>query len=65
MKFIGTCVKILQDFEYLKLDFDTNMENAFKSMQKKYVFKDEFKISIDEVKNILSKLLDILYKYDI
>ena len=34
-------------------------------MQKKYVFKDEFKISIDEVKNILSKLLDILYKYDI
>ena len=55
----------LQDFEYLKLDFDTNMENAFKSMQKKYVFKDEFKISIDEVKNILSKLLDILYKYDI
>ena len=46
----------IKDFTYFKLNFSNDLIQAFESMQNKYVLNDKYKVSIDEVKNILRKI---------
>lgn len=54
----------LKDYTYLNSEFDKKFEIEFKRMQRKYIYKDEYKISLKNVKKVLNKLLEILKKYD-
>ena len=46
----------IKDFTYFKLDFSNDLIKEFQNMQNKYVLNDKYKISIDEVKNILKDI---------
>lgn len=46
----------IEDFTYFKMNFSNDLIQAFESMQNKYVLNDKYKVSIDEVKEILNKL---------
>lgn len=46
----------IKDFTYFKLNFSNDLIQAFESIQSKYVLNDKYKVSIDEVKEILNKL---------
>ncbi len=46
----------IKDFTYFKLNFSNDLMQAFERMQNKYVLNDKYKVSIDEVKNILRKM---------
>ena len=46
----------IKDFNYFKLEFNNELERSFENMQNKYVLNDRYKVSIDEVKNILKRL---------
>ena len=46
----------IKDFNYFKLEFNNELERSFEKMQNKYVLNDRYKVSIDEVKNILKRL---------
>ena len=46
----------IKDFTYFKLDFNNDLIKEFQNMQNKYVLNDKYKISIDEVKNILKDI---------
>lgn len=49
--------KKIQDFNYMKLEFNDKLINAFNRMQRIYVLDDESIITIEEVKNALKVLL--------
>ena len=51
--------KLIKDFEYMKLEFDDELVNAFNKMQKIYVLDDEHIISIEDVKIVVNKLYEI------
>ena len=51
--------KNIIDFEYMKLDFNEDLVNAFHKMQKIYVLDDESILTIDEVKNTIQKIVDV------
>ncbi len=51
--------KEIKDFNYMKLDFDNELINAFNKMQKIYVLDDQSLITIEEVKNTIKILLEI------
>lgn len=53
----------IESFNYLKLNFNSEFIKAFKNMQSKYVLSEEYKISIDEVKNVLVKIQKQLRRY--
>lgn len=46
----------IKDFNYFKLDFNDVLIKEFENMQYKYVLNDKYKISIEEVKNILKQI---------
>ncbi len=46
----------IKDFNYFKLEFNNELERSFENMQNKYVLNDRYKVSIDEVKNILKRV---------
>ncbi len=46
----------IKDFTYFKLDFNNELIQAFVNMQNKYVLNDEYKVNMDEVKNILKEI---------
>ena len=46
----------LKDFNYFKLDFDDSLIKEFEKMQDKYVLKDKYKFSIDQVKKVLEEI---------
>ena len=46
----------IKDFTYFKLDFSNELIKEFQNMQNKYVLNDKYKITIDEVKNILKDI---------
>lgn len=52
--------KEIRDFKYLKLGFNDELFNAFNKMQRIYVMDDESMLTIDEVKNTIKILLEIL-----
>ncbi len=54
--------KNIIDFDYMKLDFNDDLINAFNKMQRIYVMDDESIITIDDVKNTIKILLDVFRK---
>lgn len=46
----------IKDFNYFKLDFNTELIREFQNMQNKHVLNDKYKVSIDDVKEILRKI---------
>ena len=46
----------IKDFTYFKLDFSNELIKEFQNMQNKYVLNDKYKITIDEVTNILTDI---------
>lgn len=46
----------IKDFSYFKLEFSDELIKEFENMQNKYVLNDKYKVSIDEVKNILKEI---------
>lgn len=52
----------IKDFSYFKLDFSDALIKEFENMQNKYVLNDKYKVSIDEVKNILKQIYNKVCK---
>lgn len=46
----------IKDFNYFKLEFSDELIKEFENMQNKYVLNDKYKVSIDEVKNVLKDI---------
>lgn len=55
----------LCDFSYMKLNFDDDLVKSFNKMQKIYVLDDDSKKTIDDVKNVVNKLLELFKEMDI
>ena len=51
--------KKIVDFDYMKLEFNDDLVNAFNKMQRIYVLDDESIIKISEVKDTLKELLEV------
>ena len=52
----------IKDFSYFKLEFNDELIKEFENMQNKYVLNDKYKISINDVKEILKNLYDKISK---
>lgn len=50
----------IKDFNYFKLEFSKELIKEFENMQNKYVLNDKYKVNIDEVKNILKQIYNII-----
>lgn len=48
----------IKDFGYLNTEYNDDMLKAFKLMQDKYIFKDEYRITIEEAKDVLNEIRD-------
>lgn len=46
----------IRDFNYFKLQFNEDLIKEFEKMQGKYVLSTQYKVSIDDVKNILKEI---------
>lgn len=55
---ISNSKKII-DFDYMNLDFNSKLVNAFNKMQNIYVLDDQSKIMIDDVKDNIKILLEV------
>ena len=51
--------KKIVDFDYMKLEFNDDLVNAFNKMQRIYVLDDDSIIKISEVKDTLKELLEV------
>lgn len=52
----------IKDFNYFKLEFSYELIKEFENMQNKYVLNDKYKVSIEEVKNILEQIYNKVCK---
>lgn len=52
----------IKEFNYFKLEFSDELIKEFENMQNKYVLNDKYKVSIDEVKNILKEIYNKVCK---
>lgn len=52
----------IKDFNYFKLEFSDELIKEFETMQNKYVLNDKYKVSVDEVKNILKQIYNRVCK---
>ena len=52
-------LKLINDFNYVKLKFNDELINAFNKIQRIYVLDDESMITIDEFKNRIKILFEI------
>ncbi|MCQ2978859.1 MAG: hypothetical protein MJ245_03575, partial [Clostridia bacterium] len=48
---------MIRDFKYLNNELDDELIKSLNSMQDKYVFKEEYKITISEVNKCLKEIL--------
>ena len=48
----------IKDFSYFNTEYNDDLLKAFKLMQDKYIFKDEYKITIEEVNDVLNEIRD-------
>lgn len=46
----------IKDFNYFKLDFNSELIKEFANMQNKYILSNRYKISIDEIKKVFKEL---------
>ncbi len=51
--------KKIVDFEYMKLEFNNDLINAYNKMQKIYVLDDKSILTIEEVKDAIKNLLNV------
>lgn len=59
---IGENIQI-KDFNYFKMEFSSDLVKEFEKMQNKYVLNDKYKLDIDEIKNILTKIYNKIFPY--
>ena len=48
----------IKDFGYFNTEYNDDLLKAFKLMQDKYIFKDEYRITIKETQKVLSEIRD-------
>lgn len=48
----------VKDFGYFNSEYNDDLLKAFKLMQDKYIFKDEYRITIEEVNDVLNEIRD-------
>ena len=48
----------IKNFSYFNTEYDEELLKAFKLMQDKYIFKDEYRITIEEAKKVLKEIKD-------
>ena len=48
----------IKDFGYFNIEYNDDILKAFKLMQDKYIFKDEYRISIEDAKKVLNEIRD-------
>ena len=46
----------IKDFGYFDMEYNDDFLKAFKLMQDKYIFKDEYRITIEDVKEVLNEV---------
>lgn len=56
--------KKLSEFTYLDLNFNEEINRAFELMQNKYIYKEEYKQSIENVKESLRELKNIIIEVE-
>lgn len=56
---------LIKDFGYFGLNFNKEIINAFDLMQEKYIFKDEYRITIEDSKHTLEKIQNKIEKMGI
>lgn len=54
--------KDIVDFDYMKMNFNNDLIKAFDKMQKIYILDEDSKLSIEDVKKTIIKLLEVLKK---
>lgn len=54
----------INEFEYFNFELNNEIVNQYEIMQNKYIFKDEYKNNIREIKEKLIKLKSILEKLE-
>lgn len=52
----------IKDFGYFSTEYNDDLLKAFKLMQDKYIFKDEYRITIEEAKKVLKEIRDRIIK---
>lgn len=52
----------IKDFGYFNMEYNDDLLKAFKLMQDKYIFKDEYRITMEETKEILNEIRDRIIK---
>jgi predicted nucleotidyltransferase component of viral defense system len=50
----------IKDFGYFNMEYNDDLLKAFKLMQDKYIFKDEYRITMEESKEVLNELKDMI-----
>ena len=48
----------IKDFGYFNTEYNDDLLKAFKLMQDKYIFKDEYRITIEETQKVLNEIRD-------
>lgn len=48
----------IKDFGYFNMEYNEDLLKAFKLMQDKYIFKEEYSITIGETRNVLNEIRD-------
>lgn len=56
---------LIKNFGYFGLNFNKEIINAFDLMQEKYIFKDEYRITIEDSKHTLEKIQNKIEKMGI
>ena len=52
----------IKDFGYFNTEYNDDLLKAFKLMQDKYIFKDEYRITIEEAKDTINEIRDKIIK---
>ena len=54
----------IKDFGYFDMEYNDDFLKAFKLMQDKYIFKDEYRITIEDVKEVLNEVREWIIKLE-
>lgn len=54
----------IKDFGYFNMKYNSEMSKAFKLMQDKYIFKEEYKITIEDTMKILNEIREKIIKME-
>ena len=54
----------IKDFGYFYAEYSEELLKAFKLMQDKYIFKDEYRITIEETQKVLNQIREKMHKWN-